>query len=149
VISRMGIKRVIVIGLLIFAISVLMVTTISLHGTILLTVLPGTIIASLGANCAVIALSILATAGVADRDQGLASGLLNTAQQIGGALGVAATLTAATIRTTMLGGMNPGKGALIQGYQFGLAMCVGFLVVGALIALIIIRSERVIQNFQP
>ena len=73
---------------------------------------------------AFIPVSIGALAGVTERDTGVASGLLNTAQQLGGAIGVAVASTVATSHFhTMVAGGHPAAAALTGGFQWALWVC--------------------------
>ena len=73
--------------------------TMPVDGTYLTDVLPALIITSLGMGAVFMPLTLIATTGLEDEDQGLASGLFNTSQQIGGALGLAILSTLAAGRT--------------------------------------------------
>ena len=71
--------------------------------------------------------TIAAVAGVAEQDSGLASGLINTSQQIGGAIGLALLATLANTRTDNLaGGGRPDASALTEGFQLAFLGAAGF-----------------------
>ena len=81
-------------------------------------------VAGAGTAFAFIPISIAGLTGVAGREAGLASGLLNTSQQLGGAIGVAlASTIAATHLTTLLGQGQAANVALTGGFQWGLWAC--------------------------
>src|SRR5262249_10248899 len=83
-------------------------------------------IAGAGTAFAFIPISIAGLAGVADREAGLASGLLNTSQQLGGALGVAiASTVAATHLKTLVGNGAARDAALTGGFQWAFWVCAG------------------------
>ena len=82
----------------------LLLTRIPVDGTYLVDVLPALVLTSLGMGAVFMPLTLVATTGLEDEDQGLASGLFNTSQQIGGALGLAMLSTIAAGRTAAAGG---------------------------------------------
>ena len=82
--------------------------------------LPALILASLGMGAIFMPLTLVATTGLADADQGLASGLFNTSQQIGGALGLAILSTLAASATSRAGAVSD-KAALVTGFHWAFA----------------------------
>src|SRR6266536_1458348 len=102
----------------------------------------GLVIAGAGLTCASVASTATGTAAVGGEAQGLASGLLNTAAQIGTALGIAALVTVAAARTGALaGGGNPTPTQLVNGFRLAFLAGAGVALLGALIALILVREE--------
>jgi hypothetical protein len=96
-------------------------------------VLPVTVLAGVGAGLAFPSLMTLAMADATDSDSGLLSGLINTTQQVGGALGLAVLATLSTARTEdLLAGGDRDAAALTGGYQ--LAFGAGLVIVLAAIA---------------
>jgi hypothetical protein len=93
-----------------------------------------------GIGIAFVPVTIAAVAGVRPGEAGLASGLVNTSRQMGGALGLAILATVATARTDALGGH--GAAALTAGYQRAFEIGAGFALAGALVALLVLRIER-------
>jgi hypothetical protein len=86
-------------------------------------------------------ITLMATTGVHGDDQGLASGLLNTAQQVGGALGLAALSTVAFNHSQAQGGDQPA--ALVSGYTLAFTVGAVLLAAGAALILLLIRREDV------
>jgi sugar phosphate permease len=84
--------------------------------------------------------AIAALEGVTPEQAGIASGLINTSQQIGGALGVAILTTVAATRTENLG-PAAGLGGLTSGYRYGFAVAAGMAVIGVVASLVTIRTE--------
>ena len=88
-VTRVGVKPVLVSGMSLLTVGLLYFTQVSVDGSYLGDLLPGFLIIAVGMAFAFVSISIAALAGVPAKDAGLASGLINTSQQIGGALGIA------------------------------------------------------------
>jgi sugar phosphate permease len=89
-------------------------------------------------------MTIAAVAGVEPHEAGLASGLINTSQQVGGALGLAILAAIANTRTDSLtetGSSLPV--ALTEGFQVALLVGAGFAVVGAILALVLVDGREI------
>jgi EmrB/QacA subfamily drug resistance transporter len=99
-------------------------------------VLPAILLTAAGLGLGFVAATIAATAGIEAHHQGLASGMLNTSQQVGGALGLAVLATVAASQTERLlaEGESPLR-ALNGGFSTGLSVAIGFAVAAAVIAL--------------
>ncbi len=97
--TRLGAKPVLLAGLVLIAAGLLMYSGVHTKGTYLGDVLPASLVVAIGLGFAFVPLTILAVSGVSDQESGLASGLINTAQQIGGAIGLAILATVAADRT--------------------------------------------------
>ncbi|MEO3872203.1 MFS transporter [Nonomuraea sp. B12E4] len=105
-------------------------------------ILPGYLLFGAGLGAAFVGSSIVATSGIAAEDQGVVSGLLNTAQQVGIAVGVAALVTAAVAHTANL--PAPGTAAaLVSGYGLGLLISAVLAAAGALAVLTLPRRHAV------
>ena len=98
----------------------LLLTRLPVDGSYVADVLPALILASLGLGAVFMPLTLIATTGLENKDQGLASGLFNTSQQIGGALGLAVLSTIAASHTAALGGAK-NKEALVAGFHWAFA----------------------------
>jgi EmrB/QacA subfamily drug resistance transporter len=88
-VTKVGVKPVLVTGMSLLTVGLLYFTQVSVGGSYLGDLLPGFLIIAIGMAFAFVAISIAALAGIEAKDAGLASGLINTSQQIGGALGIA------------------------------------------------------------
>src|SRR5262249_9936725 len=121
-------------------------TQISVNGSYTADLLPGFLAIGLGIGFSFVPISIAALAGIQPAEAGLASGLINTSQQIGGALGIAILSTIATTRTTdALGtGAAPSQ-ALVHGFTG--AFTVGAIVaaLGIVAALTLIRRDELAE----
>jgi len=118
-------------------------TQVSVGGSYVGDLLPGFLIIGVGIGFSFVPISIAALAGVKPAEAGLASGLINTSQQIGGALGIAALSTIATSRTEdSVGSGSALPVALVDGFQS--AFLVGAIVaaLGIVAALTLIRRDE-------
>src|SRR4029077_10882754 len=99
-VTRIGVKPALVIGMTSLTAGLVYFTQVSVHGSYLGDLLPGFLLIAVGLGFSFVPISIAALAGIQPAEAGLASGLINTSQQIGGALGIAALSTIATSRTS-------------------------------------------------
>ncbi|MBW3654314.1 MAG: MFS transporter, partial [Actinobacteria bacterium] len=104
------------------------------------------IVAAIGLGLAFVPVTIAAVSGVSRDESGLASGLINTSQQIGGALGLAVLGTIASSKTTDLVTAAQGApaalpGALTEGFQLAFLTGAGFAIIGIFATLLLVRSE--------
>jgi hypothetical protein len=104
-------------------------------------VLPALVLTSLGMGAVFMPLTLIATTGLKDEDQGLASGLFNTSQQIGGALGLAVLSTVAASRSSSVGGS--GAEALVAGFQWAFAGGAILILAGLVVMLAMLRARHV------
>jgi hypothetical protein len=105
-------------------------------------VLPALILSSLGMGAVFMPLTLIATTGLHDRDQGLASGLFNTSQQVGGALGLAILSTLAASATRRAGGASDPE-ALVHGFHWAFAGGAIFVLAGLVVMLVMLRQHHV------
>jgi len=142
-VTRLGIRLVLVLGMLLLAIGIALTALISTAGTFWNIVLPSLLVGA-GLSLAFPPMTIAAVTGVQDTDQGLASGLIVTGQQLGGALGLALVTVVAAAFTPEVAGVHPQaiSQALVSGFRPALLLASTFAFLGALIALIGIK-ERV------
>jgi hypothetical protein len=117
-VTRGGAKVVMVIGMTLIGAGVLWATQVPVHGRFLANLAGPFVVAGAGTAFAFIPISIAALAGVSEHQGGLASGLLNTSQQLGGAIGIAiATSLAASHTQTLLHAGSAAPVALTAGFQ--------------------------------
>jgi len=139
-IRRFGPRIVGVTGVTLATAGMVWLTGLPVHGSYVSDLLVGLFPMSIGMGLTFVPVTLLATAGVAAEDSGLASGLLNTSQQVGGALGLAILSTLSADRTTSLladGATRPA--ALLGGWHVGFT---GAAVVLALAALTLVLALR-------
>jgi EmrB/QacA subfamily drug resistance transporter len=139
-VTRVGVRPIMTLGLVLLVLGLLWFTQIDTHGSYLVDLLPGYILAGTGLGFAFVPDAIAALEGVSADQAGIASGLINTSQQIGGALGVAILTTVAATRTEDLG-RAAGLGGLTSGYRYGFAVGAGMALVGVAAAIFTIRTS--------
>jgi predicted MFS family arabinose efflux permease len=138
-VTKVGPKPVLVAGLTFTTIGLVLFTQISPDGSFAGDVLLPSVIVAVGLGLSFVSLTITAVAGVEHDEAGLASGLLNTAQQVGGALGLAVLSSVATSKLADLGG---GRAALTEAFQSAFAVGAGFAALGVLLALLVVPHVR-------
>ncbi len=135
-IAKVGTRPLVVVGALVTAIGVGLFSRIPVDGSYVSDLLPGMVIMSLGIGAVFVAVINAANAGVPSDQAGLAAALLNSSQQVGGALGLAVLSAIATSRTTsLLEAHAAAPDAMVEGFQRGLLVGSLFLVAGAVIGL--------------
>ncbi len=142
-VTRLGVKPVLVIGMIALTAGLVWFTQVSVNGSYVADLLPGFLLVGVGLGFSFVPISIAALAGVHDAEAGLASGLINTSQQIGGALGIAALSTIATSRTADAIASGTAKSAaLVDG--FSAAFLAGLVVaaIGIVASLVLIRRDE-------
>lgn len=138
VLARTGPRTLVACGTLIGAVGLAWFSRISADGSFLADILGPSLVASFGIGACFVPLANAATGTVPAHDAGMASGLLNSAQQVGGSLGLAITVSVATSRTAALtDGGDPSSASLNSGYGSALLAGAGLLVLAALVALIL------------
>jgi EmrB/QacA subfamily drug resistance transporter len=142
-VNRFGIKRTILGGLGLMAAGLLLFARAPVGGSFLVDVLPGMLVLGIGAAFAFMAVILASTTGVPESEAGLASGLVNTSQQMGGALGLAVLAAVAAAYTASVAGSQPGEvAALNSGYHAAFLVGAGCVVLGALIVATLLRLPR-------
>jgi MFS family permease len=142
-VTRVGVKPVLVTGMSLLTVGLVYFTQVSVDGSYLGDLLPGFLIIAIGMAFAFVSISIAALAGVPAEEAGLASGLINTSQQIGGALGIAvlsAVAIAQTNNAVAAGDATPQ--ALTTGFQAAFWVGAGVAAAGVVASLVLIRKEE-------
>jgi EmrB/QacA subfamily drug resistance transporter len=148
VIKKVGPKPVLVVGPLFVAFSLFLLAHIPVDGSYIKNVLPGLALLGFGGGMSFVAGTITATSGVPSQQSGLASGLLNTTQQIGGSLGLAilsgiatsSALKAIKHLPSHVASSQAASYAQVQGYHTAFYVGVCFAIAASIIALVIIRN---------
>src|SRR5690348_6125702 len=145
-VTRIGVKPVLLIGMTSLTAGLLYFTQVSVGGSYVGDLLPGFLLVAVGLGFSFVPISIAALAGVQPAEAGLASGLINTTQQIGGALGIAALSTIASSHTDgALASGTPLPNALVDGCQAALVAGAIAAALGIFASLTLIRRRHLEQ----
>jgi EmrB/QacA subfamily drug resistance transporter len=143
---RVGIRRLLPFGLLLAAGGLLLYARLPVEGHYFWDLFPPFLLSGIGMAFAFIPMTIGALAGVKPSDAGIASGLINTSQQIGGAIGVAVATTIAATYTGRYAASHPGTGpldgaALTHGFAIAFYALAGLAALAALLAAVLVESN--------
>ena len=145
-VTRIGVKPVLVFGMTALTAGLVYFTQVSVGGSYLGDLLPGFLLIAVGIGFSFVPISIAALAGVQNSEAGLASGLINTSQQIGGALGIAALSTIATSQTSdAVAAGTALPVALVDGFTAAFLAGVAIAGLGIIAALTLIRRDELEQ----
>jgi EmrB/QacA subfamily drug resistance transporter len=146
-VPRLGVHVVPLIGLALATAGMIVLTQLPVHGRYASNVLPGVLPLGLGLGLTFVPITLAGTSEVTGEDAGLASGLLNTAQQVGGSIGLALLSTLAATRTTSLlhGPVTPGLvvGARVSGFQVAFTAAAVLLGAALVVAALQLRTRGV------
>jgi EmrB/QacA subfamily drug resistance transporter len=146
--TRYGPRPVITIGLLILAAAMVWYTQLPVDGHFWPDLLPPYLIFALGLAFGFVPVTIAALSQVAPSDAGLASGLINTSQQIGGAIGVAIASTVfisyvnANLQPTLRSGGSAAQ-VITTGYQHAFWALIAIALLGAVLAFVLLRGTKI------
>ena len=142
-VTKLSVKPVLATGMALLGIGLFYFTFISVDGTYFSDLFIGFLLIGVGLGFAFVPVSIAALAGVPPQESGLASGLINTSQQIGGALGVAILTTVATSRTeNLLEDGEPQASAFVSGYSLAFWVGVAFAAISLVATFLMLRSRE-------
>jgi EmrB/QacA subfamily drug resistance transporter len=143
VVGRLGVRPTLTAGLLVSAASVAWLTRLPVGGHYFWDLFPGFVLGGAGLGLSFVPITIASLTGVERSVAGVASGLINTSRQIGGAVGLAAVSAIAAISTSNFvdshGLATPNAVALDHGFQTALYVLMGLLLVGALVVFTLVR----------
>lgn len=150
-VTRFGAKVILAIGMALLTLGLLWFTMIEVDGSYVTNLVPGFLLTGVGLGFAFVPVSIAALQGVQPHEAGIASGLINTSQQIGGALGIAILATIATTHTESV--MREAQGqsselsrALTEGFQYAFAVGAGMALIGLIATLVFLDRSDVGQG---
>jgi EmrB/QacA subfamily drug resistance transporter len=155
-VTKLGFKSVLVAGMALVTVALLWFAQVPVDGSYVSDLLAPMVIAAVGLGFAFVPVTIAAVSNISADDSGLASGLINTSQQVGGALGLAILGTIASSRTTHLleaahGDPSAVPNALTEGFQRAFLAGAGFGILGIIATLVLIRGSdsRAIVGAKP
>ncbi|HLM37418.1 MAG TPA: MFS transporter [Gaiellaceae bacterium] len=145
-VTRVGVRRVLPVGLALATAGLLLLTQLPADGHYFFDLFPAFLVSAVGLAFTFIPMTIAALMGVEHADAGVASGLLNTSQQIGGAIGLAAVSTIATTFTTRYVDAHPGSSplgaaALTHGFDIAFYVLTGLAALAAVLGAVLIESH--------
>jgi MFS transporter len=136
-VTKIGFKPILATGMALIAGGLIWFSQISVHGSFLGDILGPSLLAAFGLGLAFVPETIAAVSGVPDREQGLASGMINTTQQVGGALGLAVL---SSIATSVIGSSHD-PAVLTRGFHDAFLAGAGIALLGLLATLTLIRTR--------
>jgi EmrB/QacA subfamily drug resistance transporter len=150
-VTRIGLRRVLPFGLALSAVALVLFTRLPVDGHYFWDLFPGFLLSGIGLALAFVPMTIAALVGVKEADAGIASGLINTSQQIGGAVGLAVATTIATTFTSRYvdshAAVTAGSpAALNYGFEIAFYVLAGLAALAAVLAAVLIEpgeAERV------
>jgi len=153
-VPRIGARSVGIVGLVIATTGMLLLLRLDVGGTYVSDLLPAIMLLSIGMGLTFVPVTLIATSGIESGDAGLASGLLNTSQQIGGALGLAILSTLAVDKTTATLNGFPTQptaaqqaSALVDGFHVAF-IGASFFLVGAIVVLALMLKRSDVQALE-
>jgi EmrB/QacA subfamily drug resistance transporter len=140
--ERFGARAVLLVGLVLLVGALAWFARAPLDAGYVVDLLPSMVLFGIGAGLAFPALTTLAMSGATAQDSGLASGLVNTSLQVGGAVGLAVLATLSATRTdNLLADGDSTAEALTGGYRFAFVVAAGIVAVAVVVASTVLRSE--------
>jgi EmrB/QacA subfamily drug resistance transporter len=154
VVGRFGVKPTLTAGLVASAVSVAALTRLPVDGHYFWDLFPWFVLGGAGMGLSFVPITIASLTGVERSDAGVASGLINTSRQVGGAIGLAAVSAIAATSTSHYAQAHSAvtassRVALDHGFQTGLYVLTGLLVIGALIAAALVKSAPAVSADAP
>jgi len=142
-VMRFGARRTLLPGMVLIAVGLALFTQAPVDGSYVPDVLPVMILLGFGIGVSFPALMTLAMSGATQADAGLASGLVNTTAQVGGALGLAVLATLSTTRSdNLIDSGKPTTSALTSGYHLAFLVGAGLVMAGLVVALTTLKPEE-------
>ncbi|HEU4914368.1 MAG TPA: DHA2 family efflux MFS transporter permease subunit [Candidatus Saccharimonadales bacterium] len=149
--AKVNAKAMLVVGPLIVAAGLMFFARVPIAANYWTDILPGIIMMATGMSIVFVLATLITTSGVSHEESGLVSGLLNTGQQVGGAIGLAVlTVVSTKVTNTEMakihGDMSLVPNALVAGFHQGFKVAALFAVGASVIALVVLRSHKTTQK---
>ena len=153
-VTRFGPRPVLTGGLLTSAGSLALLARLPVHGHYFWDAFPAFVLAGMGLATSFVPVTIAGLTGITRADAGVASGLINTSRQVGGAIGLAAVSTIATTASNGYADSHPGSlatggAALTHGFQVTFYVLAALAIGGALVAAAFVRPQRPDTGIEP
>jgi EmrB/QacA subfamily drug resistance transporter len=151
-VTRLGVKPVLITGMALLGLGLAFFSQVSVGGSYVADLLPGFLLIGVGMGFSFVPISIAALAGITSTEAGLASGLINTSQQIGGALGIAILATVSTTRTdNLLASGTEQAAALTGGFSIAFWVAAAFAVASLVATIALLRRDDLaaVEEQQP
>ncbi|HEX5400921.1 MAG TPA: MFS transporter [Pseudonocardiaceae bacterium] len=140
-IGKLGVLRLLLLGLTFSTLGFAWFSLVSANGSFLVNVLGPAVVLSAGGGFTIVGVIVAAVSGVPEQESGLAGGLINMSQQVGGAVGLAVLSAVATWRTTAVAaGATPNAVALTDGFRLGFAVAAVLTALAGVAAWLMLRS---------
>jgi len=144
-VTRLGVRRVLTAGLLISALALALLARLPVDGHYFWDVFPAFLLTGIGLALSFVPVTIAGLTGITRADAGVASGLINTSRQVGGAIGLAAVSTIAATASNHYADAHPGgsasAAALTHGFQLTFIVLTALALGGAALAAVFIRPQ--------
>jgi hypothetical protein len=144
-VGKVGYKPFLAAGPVMIALGLYVLShTMKVGGNYWHNVFPGLVVFACGMGLTFVSGTLAATSGVPRHFSGIASGILNTSQQVGGAIGLAilSAVAFSTVKAEVSAG-GPANYAQVHGYQAGMAVGIGLALIGAMVVLLIVKNQKV------
>ena len=149
-VTKIGVRTVLAVGMALTVAGLLWFSQVSVGGSYLMDLVPGFILAGLGLGFSFVPVQIASLVGVGHDEAGIASGLINTSQQVGGALGVAILSTITVTRVNTYVHDHPptptiGQYALVNGFEMAFLVGAGLALIGLIATLVFIPRHTELE----
>jgi EmrB/QacA subfamily drug resistance transporter len=140
--GKYGFKPLLIVGTSLVALAMIILSTLGIDSSYWLHILPAFILIGVGMGLSFVSITVAATTGVPAHESGLASGLINTSNQVGAALGIAVlAVVASSVTAGALGNGALEAAATLQGYQYAFATAAGLIAIGLLVAIFVLKNS--------
>lgn len=140
-VARYGFKRFLILGPALVAIGSIWLSLLPVHGSYGINILPALVVIPLGMGMTFMPIIVAATSGVPTKSAGLASGLITTSQQMGGALGLS-VISGVAASVTAASGYLGAQGALVHGFDRSMLVAVAFLAIAIAVGVFVIHNRK-------
>jgi EmrB/QacA subfamily drug resistance transporter len=150
-VTRYGVRVVLTTGLALDAAAMVLFTRLPVDGVYFWDLFPGLIVSGVGMALSFVPMTIAGLTGVRREDAGIASGLINTSRQVGGAIGLAAvtTIVASYTSASTGGGLAAVDGELVNGFQAGFLVLAGMALLGAVLSGALLGERHAPAGIEP